>query len=89
MLNTSARSANLRALLADNATLRASVLELVSVIDQIDSEDVRGFRLASILDTNSPSYTPRSKPVVGPLSAVHHHVTLGYATGDLIRQLDR
>lgn len=78
MLNTSARSANLRALLADNPALRASVLELVSVMEQIDLEDIRGFRLASILDVDSPSYMPRSKPQAGNLADFHHALLCEY-----------
>lgn len=83
MLNTSVRSANLRAILADDDSLRASVQEIVSVMEQIDHEDIRGFRLASIIDPNSPSYTPRSKPLSGMLHP-HHFQLLCHRLGQNI-----
>lgn len=72
MLKMSVRSANLRAILADDSDIRNSVSELVSVMDQIHIEHARGFRLASLLDPDSPVITPRSKPYVSLLHPSHH-----------------
>jgi hypothetical protein len=60
LLKTSARSANLRALLSDNEDIRDSMQDLITTMDKINREDVRGFRLASILDPSLPTFEPRS-----------------------------
>lgn len=41
-------------------------------MDKVDLEDARGFRLASILDPNSPAFTSRSKPTAALLEVNHH-----------------
>jgi hypothetical protein len=61
MLYTSARHGNLRALLSDNEDIKRAIPEMLSVMETVDSEDARGYRLASILDPNSPTFTPRSQ----------------------------
>ncbi|KIM43799.1 hypothetical protein M413DRAFT_68706, partial [Hebeloma cylindrosporum] len=61
LLKTSARSANLRALLSDNEDIRDSMQDIITTMSTIDREDVRGFRLASILDPSLPTFEPRSK----------------------------
>lgn len=68
----SVRSANMRAVLADDDDIRNSVSELVSVMDHINVEHARGFRLASLLDPASPAITPRSKPYDFLLEPSHH-----------------
>lgn len=62
----------MRAILADNESVRTSVVDLVKVFDQINHEDLRGFQLASILNPESPTFTPRSKPVMGILEDMYH-----------------
>ncbi|KAF9035495.1 hypothetical protein BJ165DRAFT_1355617, partial [Panaeolus papilionaceus] len=65
LLNASAQSANLRALLEDESEIKPLVLEMVEKIDAIEKEDIWGYRLASIPDPSSPSYTSShgAKPV--------------------------
>ncbi|PPQ71535.1 hypothetical protein CVT26_010395 [Gymnopilus dilepis] len=60
-LRTSARRANLRARLLDDNALCQSLSELVEVMKRIDSEDARGFRLASILDPSLPTVPPGAR----------------------------
>ncbi|KDR77504.1 hypothetical protein GALMADRAFT_65801 [Galerina marginata CBS 339.88] len=67
-LRASARNANLRALLSEQGDLQQSLRELTVVMNSIESEDIRGFRLASILDPYSPTFTSRSGMEDLPLS---------------------
>jgi hypothetical protein len=55
-MKTTARSSNLRAILADDEHLRQTVTETITVLETIEKEDVRGFRLASLLDPSLPDY---------------------------------
>lgn len=55
------RHANLRALLADDETCRSAVLEMITAMEAIDKEDVRGFRLASMLNSSLPEYINNNK----------------------------
>ena len=61
LLKTSARSANLCALLSDNEDIWDSMQDLITTMNKISQEDVHGFRLASILDPSLPTFEPRSK----------------------------
>lgn len=63
-MTTSARSANLRALLADDEDARQTVSEMIVVMESIEKEDIRGFRLASLLDPGLPEFVvnTRMKP---------------------------
>ena len=58
-MNTSASSANIRAILADDEQIRHIVYEMTDVMDDIALEDARGLRLASILDPSVPHTTSR------------------------------
>lgn len=58
----SARSANLRAILADDEDVRKTVFEMVTTMESIDKEEVRGFRLASQLDPGAPQFMSDSNP---------------------------
>lgn len=49
-MRTSARNANLRAILADDDDVRKSVTEMVMTMQGIEGEDIRGFRKAKQLD---------------------------------------
>lgn len=60
-MEAAGRHANLRALLADDETCRNAVLEMVTAMETIDKEDVRGFRLASMLDPSLPDYANNNK----------------------------
>lgn len=60
-METAGRHANLRALLADDEDCRNAVLEMVTTMESVDSEDIRGFRLASMLDPALPDYMINSK----------------------------
>lgn len=59
-MNTAARSANLRAILADDSSIRKAVVDMVTIMDTTAKEDARGFRLASMLDPSQPEYTADS-----------------------------
>lgn len=69
-----ARHANLRAILADDNGLRNAVLEMVTVMDSIEREDVRGFRLASMLDPLSPTYMINTELKPFQLEPVPHQL---------------
>ena len=54
---TSARTANLRAILADDDNVRKTVVEMVNLMASVEKEDIRGFRRATLLDPTSPEYS--------------------------------
>ena len=54
---TSARTANLRAILADDDDVRKTVVEMVNLMASVEKEDIRGFRRATLLDPTSPEYS--------------------------------
>lgn len=58
----SARNANLRAILADDEEVRQTVLEMVTTMESIDREEMRGFRLANQLDPNLPEFMTNANP---------------------------
>lgn len=60
-MKAAARYANLTAILADDEEIRQTVLETVTTMEAIAKEDVRGFRLASILDPSQADFTVDSK----------------------------
>ncbi|KIJ90144.1 hypothetical protein K443DRAFT_117045, partial [Laccaria amethystina LaAM-08-1] len=57
-MKMSTRAANLRGILSDDDAVRDTVMEMLSTIESIEKEDIRGFRRASMLDPTSPEYTP-------------------------------
>ena len=59
-MKVSSRTANLRAILADDDVVCQNVMELVKSIKAIEQEDIRGFRLASMLDPTLPDYADSS-----------------------------
>lgn len=63
-MKAAGRSSNLRAILADDESVRQTVAEMVTTMGSIDKEDVRGYRLASMLDPSLPDHSldPRMKP---------------------------
>ncbi|PPQ79324.1 hypothetical protein CVT24_007406 [Panaeolus cyanescens] len=71
LLDSATIHGNLRGLLDDNEHIRPLVYELVERMDKIDKEDIRGFRLASILDPSQPANTLNSKGTTIKLSALH------------------
>lgn len=70
----SSRSANLRALLNDDDEVRHNVENMIATMDNIVSEDLRGHRLASVLDPRLPIFSPRSRPLRGPLDEPAHRL---------------
>ena len=58
-MNTSASSANIRAILADDEQIRHIVYGMTDVMDDIALEDARGLQLASILDPSMQHATSR------------------------------
>ncbi|RDB18682.1 hypothetical protein Hypma_014671 [Hypsizygus marmoreus] len=56
-MNASARSSNLRAMLADDDEVRQAVMETMAVLEASEREDARGYRLASLLDPSAPAFT--------------------------------
>lgn len=73
-MKTAARSSNLQAILADDDKLRQTVIETVTVLETIEKEDIRGFRLASLLDPNLPDYTVQPAATTFTLDAQHYRL---------------
>lgn len=69
LLRSSARSANLRAILADDENVRSVVLEMITTMESIDKEEVRGFRLANQLDPGAPQFMVDAKAKLHMLEA--------------------
>ena len=61
LLRGSIRNANLLAVLADDEEIRGSVLELMETLEAIQNEDIRGFRLATMLDPTMPELPSNSR----------------------------
>jgi hypothetical protein len=63
-MKVASRNANLRAVLADDDDVRETVHEMINVMETVEKEDARGFRLASLLNPDQPVYAdePRAKP---------------------------
>lgn len=57
LLKTSACSANLHAILADDEDTQQIVCEMANVMDTTALQDARGFRLARILNPDTPNET--------------------------------
>lgn len=70
----SSRNANLRALLNDDNEIRQNVEGMIATMDNIVSEDLRGYRLASVLDPRLPTFSPRSRPFMGALPGPHYQL---------------
>lgn len=55
-------NANLCAILADDEEVHQTVLEMVTTMESIDREEMRGFRLANQLDPNLPEFMTNASP---------------------------
>ena len=71
LLKGAVRNANLSALLSDDECLRKQVVDLVDTLDVIGKEDIRGFRLATVLDPTVPEFTTKAKLTPGSLNGPH------------------
>jgi hypothetical protein len=60
---SSGRMSQLKAMLHDDDELRKDVVEMVTALEGIDSEDIRGFRRATLLDPSAPTFITTSKAV--------------------------
>lgn len=68
-MQSSARASNLRAIVAGDDEIRKPILEMVTMLDSIQREDIRGFRRASLLDPNAPTFTTDLKATPFELEA--------------------
>jgi len=71
LLRGAVRNANLSAILSDDDDLQNVVADLVETMDVIEKEDIRGFRLASIVDPMTPGFTANAKSIPGSLDDAH------------------
>lgn len=55
-METAARNSNLHAIIADDEKVRQTIAEMVSTMESTAGEDIRGSRLASMLDPGLPNY---------------------------------
>ena len=60
---SSGRTSHLKAMLHDDDELRKDVVEMATTLESIDSEDIRGFRHATLLDPSAPTFVINSKAV--------------------------
>jgi hypothetical protein len=83
LLRGAVRNANLFALLSDDDNLRNMVTDLVETMDVIEKEDVRGFRLAAMVNPMVPGFTANAKLTPGSLDGPHFQLlsTLRQADG--------
>jgi hypothetical protein len=65
------QNANLSAILSDDNHLRNVVADLVETMDVIEKEDIRGFRLAAMVDPMMPGFTASAKLIPGSLDDPH------------------
>ena len=79
-MNTSARCANIRAMVADDDELRKIASEMVDRMELLSNEDARGSHLARILDPNAPApnFMARSKARVHSIPAHHYKLLCDY-----------
>lgn len=71
LLRGAIRNANLAAILSDDHHLRNVVADLVETMDVIEKEDIRGFRLAAMVDPMAPGFTANAKLIPGSLDDPH------------------
>lgn len=71
LLRGSIVNSNVRALLSDDHDIQPHVMDMISTMENIDNEDIRGFRLASILDPSSPQPTAKITGKPGTLTPEH------------------
>jgi hypothetical protein len=71
LLRGAVRNANLSAILSDDNHLRNVVADLVETMDVIEKEDIRGFRLAAMVDPMMPGFTASAKLIPGSLDDPH------------------
>jgi len=73
LLKGAIRNANLLALISDDTSVRESVLELMETLEAIQAEDIRGFRLATILNPTTPEFPSNSKRKHGVRGILDNH----------------
>ena len=56
-------TSHLKAILHDNDELHKEVVEMATTLEGIDSEDIRGFRRATLLDPSAPTFINNPKAV--------------------------
>ncbi|KAF8163876.1 hypothetical protein K438DRAFT_1775785 [Mycena galopus ATCC 62051] len=67
-VKSTARAANLKAMLADDADIRSRVLEAVTTYDRLSTQDSRGVRLAQMLDIEDTHFDLEAHSKWGALS---------------------
>ena len=79
-MKTSARCANIRAMIADDEELRKIALEMVDRMELLSDEDARGSHLARILNPNAPAgnFMARSKATVSRIPADYYKLLCDY-----------
>lgn len=75
-MQAAARHANLSAILADDAEIRQTIVDTVATMDATAREDMRGFRLASILDPSQADFNVDSKARPLQLNKQEHKLFL-------------
>ena len=84
LTKTSARTANLRAILADDDNVRKTVVEMVNSMASVDKEDVRGFRRAMLLDPTSPEYSLPPHAASFSLNEIQHQLLRNHLQRGLV-----
>jgi hypothetical protein len=67
-MNSTARAANLKAILADNADIRSHVSEAIETYERVSTRDSRGFRLAQMLNPDDSHFDLESRSQWSALS---------------------
>jgi hypothetical protein len=79
-MNSTARAANLKALLSDNPEIRSQVSEAIKVYERGSNRDSRGIRLAHMLDPNNAEFDLQSHSHWSSLSQHERQLLHQYLT---------
>lgn len=77
-MNSTARTANLKAILADNADIRAYLSNAIKTYERVSTRDSRGIRLAQMLDPDDSHFDLESRSRWSALSEEERQHLHGY-----------
>ncbi|KAJ6562025.1 hypothetical protein B0H19DRAFT_1259646 [Mycena capillaripes] len=77
-MNSTARAANLKAILTDNAEIRSHASEAIKTFERVTNQDSRGFRLAQMLDPEDTHFDLEARSQWGVLSIEERQLLQDY-----------
>ncbi|KAK6988002.1 hypothetical protein R3P38DRAFT_2368749, partial [Favolaschia claudopus] len=79
-MKATARAANLKAIIADNPTVRNKVSEAINAYEHLSGKSVQGFKLTQILDPDDTRFDRKARSQWGALSLEERQILHSYLT---------